>query len=542
MPGDSRLRLLTIYGGRVVTMHPAHTRADAILLAGGRVHTVGSTADVRAAARSLGTGHGEELHVPGACVLPGLTDAHVHLGAYGLQLQQLDLSGARSLDEVVALVAARAALVPSDEWLLGGGWDHTLWPEPRLPNRHALDAVLPNQPVALGRKDRHITWVNTAALLRAGIDWSTPQPAGGVIDREPDGQPSGLVRETAQRLVEEAIGDPPADVLEGALTRAQTALLQLGLTCVHAPDTPATYAALQDIHDAGELQLRVIFMPPASALEDLAARRMSAGWGSERLRLGHLKCFLDGSLGSHTASMLSPFEDEPDSTGIVITHPEALVPLLGRAAEAGFGLAMHAIGDRANRQALDAVAAANMQAVNRLLRPRIEHVQLLHQDDIPRLAELGVIASMQPIHTTQDMANADRYWGARSSGAYAFASLLRAGTVLAFGSDAPVEAPDPLAGLFAAVTRQRPSGMPVGGWYPQERISLAAAVRAYTAGAAAAAGLEHERGSLRPGAVADVTIIQPDIFGAPPEAMLEARVSHTIIAGEVVYAADWAHR
>ena len=531
------VRPLAIYGGRVVTMHPAQPAADALLLVGGRVHTVGSAADVRAAVRALGQRQVEELHVPDACVLPGLTDAHLHLGAYGLQLDQMDLAGVGSLAEVVALVAARTGDLPSDAWLLGGGWDHTLWPEPRLPDRHALDAVSPHRPVALARKDRHITWVNSAALIRAGIGRCTPQPAGGVIDREADGEPSGILRESAQRLVETAVGDPPPEVLRGALRRAQTALLKLGLTCVHAPDTPATFAALQNLAAAGELLLRVIYMPPAATLDQLIARRMAAGWGDDHLRVGHLKCFLDGSLGSHTAAMLAPFEDEPGNTGVVITPPEALATLLRRAADSGFGVAMHAIGDRANRQALDTIAGAHLSADDPLRRPRIEHVQVLHPDDIPRLAALGVVASMQPIHTTQDMANADRFWGTRSRGAYAFGSLLRAGTVLAFGSDAPVETPDPLAGLFAAVTRQRPDGTPAGGWYPEECISLAAAVRAYTVGAAYAAGLEHAHGALRPRAVADVTIIEPDIFGVPSRVLLEARVSHTIIAGEVVYAA-----
>ncbi len=530
------VRPLAIYGGRVVTMHPAQPEAEALLLVGGRVHTVGSAAEVRAAARVLGRRGVEELHVPGACVLPGLADAHLHLGAYGLQLEQLDLTGVGSLADAVALVAARADALPRDAWLLGGGWDHTLWPEPHLPDRHALDDVAGDRPVALARKDRHITWVNSAALHRAGIGRGTPQPAGGVIDREAVGAPSGILRESAQRLVETVIGDPPPEVLRGAVRRAQAALLKLGITCVHAPDTPATFAALQDLAAAGELRLRVVYMPPAAALEQLIARRMAAGWGNGRLRIGHLKCFLDGSLGSHTAAMLAPFEDEPGNTGVVITPPEALADLLRRAADSGFGVAMHAIGDRANRQALDTIAGADLPTDDPLRRPRIEHVQVLHPDDIPRLAALGVVASMQPIHTTQDMANADRFWGARSRGAYAFGSLLRAGTVLAFGSDAPVETPDPLAGLFAAVTRQRPDGTPVGGWYPEERISLTAAVRAYTVGAAYAAGLEHEQGTLRPRAVADVTIIAPDIFDRPPRALLAARVSHTIIAGEVVYA------
>ena len=539
MTRTEAVRPLAIYGGRVVTMHPGQPEADALLLVGGRVHTVGSATDVRAAARVLGRRRVEELHVPDACVLPGLTDAHLHLGAYGLQLEQLDLADVGSLAEAVALVAARAGDSPRDAWLLGGNWDHTLWPEPRLPDRHALDAVAGDRPVALARKDRHITWVNSLALRRAGIGRDTPQPAGGVIDREADGEPRGILRESAQRLVETAIGDPPPEVLRGALRRAQRALLEQGLTCVHAPDTPATFAALQDLAAAGELLLRVIYMPPAATLEQLIARRMAAGSGNGRLRIGHLKCFLDGSLGSHTAAMLAPFEDEPGNTGVVITPPDELAALLRRAADAGFGVAMHAIGDRANRQALDTVASAYLSADEPLRRPRIEHVQVLHRDDIPRLAALGVVASMQPIHTTQDMDNADCFWGARSRGAYAFGSLLRAGTVLAFGSDAPVETPDPLAGLFAAVTRQRPDGTPAGGWYPEECISLAAAVRAYTVGAAYAAGLEHEQGMLRPRAVADVTVIAPDIFDRPPRALLAARVSHTIIAGEVVYAGEW---
>ena len=478
--------------------------------------------------------------MPDACVLPGLTDAHLHLGAYGLQLEQLDLADVGSLAEAVALVAARAGDSPRDAWLLGGNWDHTLWPEPRLPDRHALDAVAAGRPVALARKDRHITWVNSAALRRAGIGGGTPQPAGGVIDREVGGEPSGILRESAQRLVETAIGDPPPAVLRGALRRAQSALLELGITCVHAPDTPAAFAALQDLAAAGELLLRVIYMPPAATLEQLIARRMSAGWGRRA------PPYRAPEVLPRWVAWLPHGRDAGAVRGRAGQYRRRDYPAggAGRPAPArrrcnGFGVAMHAIGDRANRQALDTVASAYLSADEPLRRPRIEHVQVLHRDDIPRLAALGVVASMQPIHTTQDMDNADCFWGARSRGAYAFGSLLRAGTVLAFGSDAPVETPDPLAGLFAAVTRQRPDGTPAGGWYPEECISLAAAVRAYTVGAAYAAGLEHEQGMLRPRAVADVTVIAPDIFDRPPRALLAARVSHTIIAGEVVYAGEW---
>ena len=447
------------------------------------------------------------------------------------------MTGVGSLAEAVALVAARADDLPRDAWLLGGGWDHTLWPEPRLPDRHALDAVAGDRPVALARKDRHITWVNSAALRRAGIDRCMPQPAGGVIDREANGELNGILRESAQRLVETAIGDPPPEVVRGAVRRAQAALLKLGITCVHAPDTPATLAALQDLAAAGERRLRVIYMPPAATLGQLIARRMAAGWGNGRLRIGHLKCFLRwiawlahgrdagtvrGRAGQYGRGGLPRRRRWPTCSGALPTADSAWRCTLS---------ATGPIGRHSTR-----LPAPTCQADDPLRRPRIEHVQVLHPDDIPRLAALGVVASMQPIHTTQDMDNADRFWGARSRGAYAFGSLLRAGTVLAFGSDAPVETPDPLAGLFAAVTRQRPDGTPAGGWYPQERISLAAAVRAYTVGAAYAAGLEHEHGTLRPDAAADVTIIAPDIFNRPPRAILAARVSYTIIAGEVVYA------
>jgi predicted amidohydrolase YtcJ len=526
-------RTLAIFGARIYTLDPAVPRAEALFARDGRILLVGGDAEVGA----LAAAHPGcvRLELGGRCVLPGFTDSHIHLLAYGLGLSRVALSGVTSLQTVLERVGEAAREAPRGAWVEGWGWDHSLWAERRFPSKSLLDGVAPQVPVALRRKDGHMTWLNSAALAAAGITARTPDPQGGRIGRDAAGEPDGLLFERAQDLVTRAIPAPAPAQAEAALLQAAAELHRLGVTGVHIPEGPLTFHAMQALDAAGRLGLRTTMMLAYDTFEQALAVGLRTGFGSERLKVGPLKLFMDGSLGSETAAMLEPFEGSADNYGLLTLGEAEVRQAVRRAAGAGVACAIHAIGDRANRIVLDAFEETRPLWEPAGLRQRIEHVQVLHPHDLPRLAGLGVIASVQPIHATQDMLLVDRLWGSRGRYAYAFRSLLQRGTRLAFGSDAPVETPDPLAGLYAAVARRRADGQPPGGWYPEERISIADAVRAYTSGAAYAAGDEHHGGTLAAGKWADFVVLSEDIMQGPPESIVAARVTHTVFDGRVVY-------
>jgi len=529
-------RWLAALGGRIATLDAARPMVEALLIRNGRILLAGSNDEVEAElARLPGC---DRLDLGGRVVLPGFHDSHIHALAYGLSLERVALAGVESLKEVLARVETAARAAPTGAWVLGWGWDHSLWRDSggRFPDRHLLDRVAAGVPVALRRKDGHLLWVNSAALAAAGITRQTPDPLGGRIGRFDDGEPNGLLFESAGALVEQAMPRPTVDEARRALLRVQAEAHRLGITGIQVPEGRLTFEAFQLLDAAGELRLRVTMLLPYDMLDALLAIGLRSGFGGDRLRIGGVKLFMDGSLGSQTAALLAPFEGSAGNTGMLTMAPDEARAAIERAARGGLACAVHAIGDRANRLVLDAFEATREVWWPAGLRQRIEHVQLLHPDDLPRLAQLGVIASMQPIHATQDMDLVDRLWGARGRYAYAFASLLRSGATLAFGSDAPVETPDPLAGLYAAVARRRPDGRPAGGWYPEERIDLQAALRAYTIGAAWAAGRPAGAGTLAPGQRADFVVLSHDVLREPPEVLLETRVEATIFDGEVVYA------
>ncbi|MDR7551012.1 MAG: amidohydrolase [Armatimonadota bacterium] len=522
--------------GRIRTLDPSRPRAEALAVIGGRIVAVGSSSDLRGAfprlpVRDLG----------GRAVLPGFIDAHIHLPALGLGLRRLDLRHTRSIGEAAALVARAAAQARPGEWIQGQGWDKNVWSEDRFPTRADLDPVAPHHPVVLSSKDGHLLWVNTAALRAAGIDRRSPDPPGGAIARDSRGEPTGILKEAAKDLVWRIVPETGVDLLEAAILEAQRLLHRQGITGVHhftgtaGYDGPPTFAAFQSLAARGRLRLRVWMAIPERALESARAVGLRTGFGGEWLRVGPVKIFADGTLGSQTAAMLEPFEGQADNTGIAIHSREELTELVGRAVGGGFWCAIHAIGDRANRWALDAYQVHHEASRALGARHRIEHVQLVHPDDLPRLARLGVTASMQPVHATSDRDMADRYWGARSRTAYAWRSLLRAGTLLAFGSDAPVETAEVFEGLYAAVTRRRPREPDRPGWYPEEALEVEEAILAYTAGAAYAAGQESVQGRLAEGCFADFVVLDRDILTCPQEDLLNATVELTVVGGEVVY-------
>ncbi len=513
-------------------MEPGAPRVRAAAVRDGRFAFVGDEDGARAA---LG-GRPRTIDLGGRCVLPGLTDSHLHFKWYAEALHGVDVETA-TLKEALSRVAVRAAQSLPGAWITGSGWNHNVWGDGSLPHAALLDKAAPHNPVCLEAKSGHALWVNTAALAQAGIGLDTPDPEGGQIAHGRDGVPSGVLLENAMKLVQAVIPKPSPSELAGMMREAQAAAHRVGLTGIHDFDSALSFQAFQELEARGELALRVVKGIPHEHLSAAISLGLRAGFGGELLRLGPVKMFADGALGPQTAWMLAPYEGTW-STGIPTLTDEQLFADILRANRAGIACAVHAIGDAACHVVLDAYerAAAVAGTGGPPLRNRIEHAQLLHPDDLGRLCRLGVIASMQPLHATSDMLIAERCWGSRCRTAYAWKALLEAGTALAFGSDCPVEVCDPRAGIHAAVTRRRADGSPgPDGWQPAQRVSVEEAVRAYTMGAAYAAGRETELGSVARGKLADLTVMDHDIFSIDPHAIPSAPVAGVMVGGRWVY-------
>jgi len=470
-------------------------------------------------------------------------DAHAHLLGLGRLLTELDLRGTRSEPEALDRVQEAAAAAPPGAWLLGRGWDQNQWPAARFPDRHGLDARAPDRPVFLVRVDGHAAWVNGRALAAAGIGPATPDPPGGRILRDAaTGEPAGVLVDAAMELVRRQIPEPSVEERMELLRRAQARCHEVGLTGVHDMGVDeATLEALRRLEARGELRLRVHALLEMGRVDLGPYLSGPPPRGGGWLAVRGIKAYLDGALGSRGAALLAPYSDDPGNHGLILTEPRELLDLALRAFPRGWQLAAHAIGDRANRLALDvyeeALRRTGVPAES--VRPRIEHAQVLSAEDIPRFARLGVIASMQPVHCTSDMDWADERLGPeRLPGAYAWRSLLRSGARLAFGSDFPVERPDPLEGILAAVTRQHPDGTPAGGFLPAERLAAEQALRAFTEGAAWASFDEDRLGRIAAGRAADVTVLDRDPTRlAEGTELAGSRVLLTLAGGEIVFQA-----
>jgi predicted amidohydrolase YtcJ len=525
---------LLLTNGRIHTMNPEQVLASAVAIRDGRILAVGG--DELLELRGDG---GEWIDLGGRAVTPGLVDAHVHFQWFALGLQRVDLDGVTTREAALARVADFAAQRPGRSWLQGRGWTVSAWPNHSFPTAAELDSIVPDRPALLSDKSGHAAWANSAALHLAGIDPATVDPPGGQIGRGPDGAPTGVLFEKAIDLVTDRIPRPTTDELVAAMREAQVYCWSVGLTGIHDFDGRDCFLALQMLREAGELGLRVVKNVPVYRLEHALGVGLRSGFGDDWLRIGGVKIFADGALGAKTAAMFAPYEGEPDNLGIVVTDKEEMLERAREASAGGLSLTVHAIGDRANHDVLDVyewLRREERQRDGSRLRHRIEHVQVLHPNDVNRLAELDVIASMQPIHATSDMDMADRYWGERARLSYAWRTMWDSGALVVFGSDAPVERIDPLPGLHAAVTRRRVDGRPgPDGWYPEQRLALWQAVYGFTGAAARTAGQEHSQGMIAPGKLADLTIFDRDLFAVPADELLDTRIAATVVDGRFRY-------
>ena len=518
-----------LYNARIHTLDRAAPLATTILVDHGEVLAVGGEELLSEAGRAL------RVDLGGRVVLPGLTDAHLHFHFYALALQKVDCETG-TVEECVRRVAERARSSKPGEWILGHGWNQNVWGG--WPTAADLDGAVPDRPVYLTAKSLHAAWANSAALKLAGITSATLDPKDGVIQRDEHGEPTGILLESAVALVADIVPQPNLAGLADAMERAQPILWKMGLTGIHDFDRRESFMALQKLHAEQRLKLRVTKNIPVELLEQAFELGLRTGFGDDWLRIGSVKAFMDGALGPRTAAMFQSYDGESDNKGILNMDGEQLFEYGRRAADVGLGMTVHAIGDRANHEVLDAYEhLRSYEAENGLphLRHRIEHVQVLHPDDVARLARLNVVASMQPIHATSDMLMADRYWGERTAYAYAAKSQLDAGAHVAFGSDAPVESPNPFWGIHAAVTRRRGDGSPgPEGWHPEQRLTMQQAIEGFTTGAAYAAYAETRQGRLGPGCLADLIVLEKDPFTCNPFEVKDLQASATMIGGEWV--------
>jgi len=529
---------LLLRGGTVFVA--AGKRSTAVAIRGDRVAALGEEAE-----RMVGPST-RVVDLRGRLVTPGINDAHCHLGAGGLSMLEVDLRGASSLREIESRVRAAADKAAPGEWITGRGWDQTRLRPSELgpggwPTSETLDRASPRHPVYLRRVDGHTGWASSRALQLAGIDARTADPPGGEIVRDGRGAPTGILKENAQDLVAPAVPPPTPDKLRRGILAALDLAARTGVTSVQSEVSPAELDVYRALRAEGRLTVRIYGWLPLTLemVRALEQRGERAATGDGWVRTGLLKGYADGTLGSRTASMLEPYSDNPSTRGIQRIPGPEMDALVLAADRAGLQVAVHAIGDAANREVLDAIERAAAATGRRGARHRVEHAQVLDAADIPRFARLGAIASMQPTHATSDMRWAEERIGrARAEeGAYAWRKLLDAGARLAFGTDFAVEPLDPVEGLYSAVTRQsrEKPGTPPGGWLPSQRLSMEEALSLYTASSAYAEFQEEVKGTLEPGKLADLVVWERDLLAVPPEQILQAKPVLTVVGGRAVY-------
>lgn len=533
---------MILVNGRVWTENPAQPTAQAVALDGSSILAVGDDAAIR----KLAGPDTQIIDLRGRLLLPGFNDAHVHFLTGGDSLVTVQLRTADSLSEFRERIAQFAKTLSAGAWIRGGEWDHTRWTPAALPTHQSIDGVTGGHPAFLWRLDGHMALANALALNRAGIDRNTKDVPGGEIVRDQEGNPTGILKDAATALVERVMPPLSPEEQDRAMHAAMREAAARGVTSVqNMADTaedqgqPGNFREFQKIDRAGKLTVRIYEAMPVRDWKMLADTGIVAPFGGPRLRVGNLKAFADGAIGSATAWMDEPLANNPANRGLAspdLLDIDRFYDSLRQADKAGLQLSIHAIGDRANRTILDLYARLEKENGPSGRRPRIEHAQHLHPDDCARFASLGVIASMQPYHAIDDGRWVEPVIGPkRARSSYAWKSLLDAGATLAFGSDWPVAPLDPLMGIYAAATRRTLDGKNPDGWIPEQRITVRQAVHAYTMGSAFAEHQETVKGSIEPGKLADLVVLSDDIFTIPPAAIQDTRVDMTIFDGKVVY-------
>ncbi len=537
---ETALHKTTYYlHGRIYTNDSKEPWAAAMAVRDGKIYCVGTLEHVLLDCGGADN-TGDTLQLKGSFVMPGFNDAHVHMGAAGRDKLTLSLNGAASIAEVQQRVKEAVAKHQPGEWIVGAGWDQSLWKDQKFPTRLQLDEVSPDNPVFLTHVSGHVGVANSQALRHAEITPETKDPQGGQIDRFEDGEPTGLLKESAMEMVTQRIPDPTAEERRKGIEMVLEELARNGVTSVQDNSEWDDYLVYGDLKEEKKLTVRITeWLPFAAPLNELQDRRAQGGTTDPWLKTGALKFVSDGALGSRTAAMLAPYSDDPSTSGIMAMDEEKLRAMALERDKLGFQIAFHAIGDKANRVALDVFESVERVNGTRDRRDRVEHAQVLTQEDLPRFAKMKVIASMQPAHEMNDLRWAEQRLGPeRSKGAYAWNSLEKSGARLAFGTDYPVEPINPMRGLYACVTREAAEGGPAGGWEPQEKISLEDCARAYTSGSAYAEFEEGKKGELKVGEYADFLILSQDITKVAAKDLLNTKVVQTVVGGRIVYSSQ----
>ena len=531
MVEDTRMKNLMLLNGNIYTMNPQLPKAEAVAVKDSKIIALGKNSDVE----NLGRKDFRVIDLEGKTVLPGLTDCHTHMLSFAHGLGRVDLHGIDSDEEILATIESFSKKLKPDEWLLGAGWDKNIIGDQSIFSRQSLDRIWPQAPAALQSKDQHVLWVNSKALRFAGVDKTTSDPRGGKIDKDrTTGEPTGILKEKACNLVWDRVPPPARASSEKLLREAMRIANSYGLTGVQNHDDPGAFELFDSLQSDGVLTLRAAFWIPIERLDSAISLGLTSGSGTDLVRFGGVKMYADGSLGSQTALMFEAFEGGGDSLGVEATSQEELTANSIKASRAKMSVAIHAIGDRAVHQSLNAIEETIRQSQEQTgLRHRIEHVQLIHPDDIGRFQKLGVIASVQPVHAPADIDIADRYWGKRSRLAYAFKSLLDSGAKVVFGSDAPIESLNPWMGIHAGVCRKR-----VGdekSWHPEEKVSILDAISGFTCWSSYASYEENLKGSIEMGKLADMIVLSQDVFEIAPEEIPNIRVEITVTGGDIVF-------
>ena len=522
---------IALVNGVIYTVDDRNSVAEAILVRDGRIVKTGKSQEIRSLA-----GASRVIDLRGKTVVPGLIDAHGHMLGLGRALQDVDLVGTSSYQDVIARVKERAARTPKGNWILGRGWDQNDWDSKAFPDHRELSKAVPDHPVYLTRVDGHAGLANSRAMELAKLDSRTADPSGGKIHRDKGGNPTGVLIDNAQALVRRIIPPGSPSQVEAQLLAAMNECSRFGLTGVHdAGIDGETLSAYKRLLAAGRMPLRVyVMLAPGAALQQYFQRGPETG--NDFLTVRSIKLVADGALGSRGAALLEPYSDDPGNTGLILRKPDEMQAIINQALEKGFQVCTHAIGDRANRLVLDLYEAGVKAHPHPDHRYRVEHAQVIAPSDISRFKRQGVIPSMQQTHCTSDMYWAEKRLGPeRVKGAYAWRALLKDGNIIAGGSDFPVESANPLLGFYAAITRQDAKGWPPGGWHPDQKMTRQEALKSFTRWAAFAAFEEKQKGSLEAGKLGDMIVLSRDIMKIEPREILTTEVVTTIVGGRVVW-------